>query len=1049
MENRGNRSYQLRKYLFARTSTTQTRYLLGLIPGLVGLIGWALLEARGTPSTSAHSTGFLYAPPRILSPLSEPTRAAQTQIPSAYAGLPQGFEANRGQADSPVKFLSRGDGYNLYLTPTEAVWVLRKPKQEVKGKMEKRGKVRETVLRMKLIAANPEPEVVGLDELPGKSNYFLGNDPKRWRTNIPTYARVKYHGVYPGVDLVYYSRQRQLEYDFVVAPGADPRVITLAFPGADRLEIDAQGNLLLHTLNGDLQLNKPHLYQEIQGTRQAVLGSYVFLEREDLDDGQWITGRPGLAKDPGARIGFQVAVYDTSRPLVIDPVLVYSTYLGGSDNEFARGIAVDPSGSVYVTGASLSTDFPVTNPLKASPGGFNDTFVAKLNPTGSALVYSSYLGGSRDDFGNSIAVDASGSAYVIGATHSTDFPTARPLQPASKGFVDAFVAKLDPTGSALVYSTYLGGSRDDFGRGIAVDPSGNAYITGRTLSVDFPTANPLQSSNRGSFDIFMAKLNPMGSALVYSTYLGGSGFDTGRSISVDADGNTYTTGYTSSVNFPTANPLQPNFGGSDDAFVVKLDSTGSRLVYSTYLGGSRSDKGHGIAVDAGGNAYVTGQTRSTNFPTANPLQSSNGGFTDAFVTKLNSVGSALLYSTYLGGSRVDEGRGIAVDKDGSAYVVGRTFSSNFPTVNPLQPFNKGSSDAFVAKLTPRGTALVYSTYLGGYGSEFPRSIAVDASHNAYIAGGTGSMNFPAMNPLQPIFGGIGDVFITKIAWPRLPIPVTDLADYNGDGSADIAVYRPLTGQWLVLGASSFPSFGSPDDIPTPGDYDGDGAADLAFWRPSAGEWHLLRSGIEEVQVWGLAGDLPVPGDYDGDQRTDFAVWRPSTGQWLILFSGGGFTATTWGRPGDVPVPADYDGDGKEDVAVFRPPRPDLGGASGTWLILNSSGGFKIQSFGTGGDFPVPGEYEGGRGVDLAIWRPSTGTWEIRLKGGRSFERVWGVVGDVPVQADFDGDGRTDLGVFRGSTGQWFILTSSSEFTVPLQTVWGQAGDIPVAASGGK
>jgi beta-propeller repeat-containing protein len=473
-------------------------------------------------------------------------------------------------------------------------------------------------------------------------------------------------------------------------------------------------------------------------------------------------------------VGFVVGAYKADRPLVLDPVLVYSTYLGGSDRDFGYGIAVDRLGNAYVTGYALSSDFPTANALQAENAGSADAFVMKLNAAGSALVYSTYLGGSGEDAGIGIGVDAFGAAYVVGATASTDFPTANALQVEFAGFpYDGFVTKLNAAGSALVYSTYLGGSDADNVIGIALDSSGNAYVTGYTFSTDFPTRIPLQPANAGSYDAFMSKLNAAGSALVYSTYLGGNGEDVAYGIAVDGSRNAYVGGYTFSIDFPTRNPFQPENAGGADAFVTRLNAEGSGLVYSTYLGGSGFDSAAGIAVDASRHAYVTGDTSSTTFPTRNAFQPENAGFNDAFVTRLNAEGSGLVYSTYLGGSGGDVGRGVAVDGSGNAYVTGDTSSTTFPTRNAFQPENAGGADAFVTKLTTSTvgwSALVYSTYLGGNGLDLGRGIAVDASGNAYVTGETTSTNFPTRNPFQPENAGGSDAFVSKIGTPRATSP---------------------------------------------------------------------------------------------------------------------------------------------------------------------------------------------------------------------------------------------------------------------------------------
>ena len=639
--------------------------------------------------------------------------ASRAQIIDTFGKLPLRFEANPGQTDEQVKFLARGTGHTLFLTPTEAVMVFTKREQTAKSRLqgarlrpEEAVHVTRTVLRMTFVGANPEPRVVGAEELPDKANYFIGNDPAKWRTNVPTYARVQYTDVYPGIDLIYYGSQRRLEYDFVVRPGADPRTIALGFQGADKLEVDPQGDLVLHTGAGEIRQRKPVIYQEIGGVRREIAGGYV-LKGE-------------------SRVGFHVAVYDTSRPLVIDPALVYSTYLGGSADDAGVGIAVDAAGNAYVTGSTASANFPTTaGAFQTTLGGGGvgfDAFVTKLNSTGSALLYSTYLGGSNnDDSGVGIAVDGAGNAYVTGSAFSTDFPTTPGAFQSSFGGVrDAFVTKLNPTGSTLVYSTYLGGTGDDGGVSIAVDTAGSAYVSG-FAQAGFPTTTAAfqPGFGGGPYDAFVTKLGSTGSALVYSTYLGGSGDDeVFGGLAVDASGNAYVTGFTTSANFPTTpGAFQTTFGGAGplgfgDAFVTKLNSTGSMPVFSTYLGGSGDDFGAGIAVDGNGNAYIAGSTASTNFPTTpGAFQTTFGGsgplgLGDAFVTKLNPTGSALIYSTYLGGSGDDFATRIAVDvlPNPSAYVTGNTASTNFPTtagafqttLGGVGPF--GAGDAFVAKI---------------------------------------------------------------------------------------------------------------------------------------------------------------------------------------------------------------------------------------------------------------------------------------------------------------------------------------------------------------
>jgi Beta-propeller repeat len=701
--------------------------------------------------------------------------AAEACVSEAYGTLPLHFEENRGQTHEDVRFLARGPGYSLFLTATDAVLTLIKPesiarKPAARGRSG-RGPATGTVLRMTFADANPAPRVAGLEELPGKANYFIGNDAAKWRTSVPTYAKVHYREVYPGIDLVYYGKQRQLEYDFVVRPGADLSAIALHLTGADKVEVDVQGDLVMHTAAGPMRQRKPLIYQEVGGVRKEIQGGYVLKGKH--------------------QVGFRVAAHDASQPLVIDPVLVYSTYLGGSGEDRSPAIAVDADGNAYVTGMTFSPDFPTTaGAFQTSFGdGSFHAFVTKLNPTGSALVYSTYLGGSGAEAGYGIAVDPAGNAFVTGNTNSSNFPTTTTAAQTTYGgglCCDAFVTQLDAAGSALVYSTYLGGSGDDEGNAIAVDPAGNAYVTGLTSSTDFPTtAGAFQTTLAGGFDAFVTKLNPAGSvSLVYSTYLGSGG---GSGIAADASGNAYVTGSTDSTNFPTTKgAFQTIYGGGiSDGFVTKLDPTGAVLVYSTYLGGSGEDGSSAIAVDADGSAYMTGGTFSPDFPTTMGAFQTiyGGGSSDAFVTKLDPSGSALVYSTNLGGSGGEEGHGIAVDSAGNAFVAGNTNSSNFPTtVTAFQTTYGGGAccDAFVTKLDAAGSALVYSTYLGGSGNDGGSAIAVDASANAYVTGFTESGDFPTTaGVFQTSNARISDAFVAKITEVAPPPPCEEQCPPGG------------------------------------------------------------------------------------------------------------------------------------------------------------------------------------------------------------------------------------------------------------------------------
>jgi hypothetical protein len=735
------------------------------------------------------------------SPATTAAPAAQSRIRASYAALPLAFEQNQGQTDPQVKYLTRGSGYTLFLTGDDAVFALhtsaRHANQRTLSKVRGGAGMRPTrgsrddarkdlsaVVRMHLVGANSLAKVAASGQLPGVSNYFIGNDPSKWRSGVARYARVSYQDVYPGVNMAFHGAQQQLEFDFLVAPGANPAPIGFHFKGAQGMKTDDSGNLVITSAAGDVLLHRPVAYQEHDGAREAVAAQFVLKSNN--------------------QVSFALGNYDHSRELVIDPSVsyAYSTYLGGSGDDTGHGIAFDSSGNAYVTGQTASQTFPGTT------GGFTGTaqvFVTKIAADGSSLIYSTYVGGNGTDgdSGNAIAVDSSGDAYVAGGTDSANFPhTAGAFQTAlgsSSAVSNAFIFELNPAGNALTYSTYLGGSDDDLANGIAVDGSGNAYVAGFTSSSDFPTLNPLQTSP-GTNSGFVTKLNSTGTALVYSTYLalGGAVGDSVNALALDSSGNVYVTGVASSSAFQTTSgAFQTTCGcsaGATDAFVTVINSAGSAYVYSTFLGGSQSDVGNGIAVDSSGDAYVTGDTESsTDFPTTTgALQTTYGGGTDAFVTKLNPGGTALLYSTYLGGSGFDVGEGIAVDGSGNAYVTGQTASSNFPTASPTQAGlnggnNTASTDAFVSEANTAGSQLIFSTYLGGAADEDGTlgagvgAIAVDAGGDSiYVTGNTASTSadtppFPTQSAVQANNGGGNDAYVVKYTQPSTSSPSFSLS----------------------------------------------------------------------------------------------------------------------------------------------------------------------------------------------------------------------------------------------------------------------------------
>ncbi|HEY2384666.1 MAG TPA: SBBP repeat-containing protein [Terriglobia bacterium] len=662
------------------------------------------------------------------------------------------FEPNRGQFDRRFEFGARRFGYSLLVNSTTVELKFRTP-----------GSSAHTTLEMVLHGANPGAGVRGTDALPGEANYFQGSS-ENWITHIPTYQDVEVKDVYPGVDAIYYGNEGRFEYDFTVAPGASAKLIDIGFERGAKLKLSGEGDLLITVGRQEIRQSKPTTYQNIDGRRTLVDSKYVL--------------------HGGGRAGFEVAGYDHSKPLIIDPQLVYSTFAPGMTREY--GIAVDSGGNAYLAG---TTD----------DGGPNDqatnAFVAKLNASGTAFLWFSSFGSSGySDSATAIAVDAAGNAYATGWTEYgfrppyPPFPTtSNAIHPAPTAGWNAFVTKFDTNGN-VTYSTYLGGDRAD---GIAVDPSGNTYIAGQASSAAFPTTRPFQSTLRGSADAFVTVLNAQGSAFIYSTYLGGGGSDAATAIAVDGSGNAYVAGTTTSTDFPTADPIQSAARGGTDAFIVKLNPAGSALMYGTYLGGSGTDIATGIALDTSENAYISGRTNSPNFPTASAFQPAlHGGF-DVFVTKVNSAGTALAYSTYLGGSNdeITAGiwceekptcAGIAVNGNGNAYVTDVTASPDFPQVNSMQPF-KGTTDAFVSEFSVDGKSLVYSTLIGGANAgntnapprgsnnAFTSGSAVAYMNgNLYVTGLTDSYDFPGIPNAQgtccvnPVWNGTGG-FIAKVA----------------------------------------------------------------------------------------------------------------------------------------------------------------------------------------------------------------------------------------------------------------------------------------------
>ena len=727
----------------------------------------------------ALALSAFFAIGRTHNPAAKASNAALTKqrvhVRDSFSDQPLAFEANQGQTDAQVKYMARSNGHTVFLTEHEAVLTLA-PKTHASIAGPRRGNLTQKTaesdksqtasIEMRLLNGNSSPRISAGNELPGKSNYFIGDDPSKWRTGVSHYATVKYEGVYPGVDLAFHGQQKQMEFDYIVAPGSDAAAIGMKFGGTKKISTDASGNLVLTSAGGDVVLHRPVAYQMKDGNREAVSADFAVKNNRE--------------------VAFNLGTYDRGRELVIDPTVTFATYLGGAAEDDGYGVGFDSFGNVYVTGQTASTNFPGAS--NTSGGGF-DVFVTKISPDGSTLIYSTYIGGSGLDSGNAIAVDYLGNAYVAGGTGSNNFPHTGGFQTSFGGSLDAFVLKLNSSGS-MVYSSYLGAGGDDVANGIAIDSSGAAYVAGLTTSQNnFPLVNAFQNAMVGTSNGFVAQVSSSGGTLSYSTFLGAGSNDFAAAVAVGSTGKIYVTGATEHSSFPIKNGVQascgtaPNCNGAVfDAFVTVLDpsqtTAANQLVYSTFLGGEGIDEGLGIALDSNNRVYVTGLTQSAIFPRQAALFNVFGGVTDAFAAEIDpsiSGSTGLIYSTYLGGTLADIGTGIAVDENGDAYVTGQTSSTNFPTKNPTQSSLAGGAgtDAFVTEIGASGSTLVFSTYLGGSGNENALvsggnlsaigAIAVElAGADIYVAGNTASSNFPVMAAKQSALGGLPfDAFVAS------------------------------------------------------------------------------------------------------------------------------------------------------------------------------------------------------------------------------------------------------------------------------------------------
>ena len=906
----------------------------------------------------------------------------------SFGKLPFVFEKNQGQNDEKIKFLGRGNGYTLFLTDEGATFKLRQADKKT------------ATLKMQLVGANSAPRIEGFEQLELKTNYFTGNNPKDWNKNISNYAKVRYESIYDGVNMIYRTINDELEYDFAVAPNANPKLIKIKFDGAEKIEIDDKGNLQV-SVNGEIfEQHAPISYQEINNQRQSVESRFIISE----------TGE----------IGFFVGEYDKNQVLTIDPATRYLTYIGGDNgNDSVRGIAVDSQLNTYLTGITDSTDFTFNNVSRDSANN-SAVFVAKLNPIASQFLYLTILDGKDLDNGNDIAIDSSGNAYITGKTDSNNFPVFNAFQSEGDRCVpvtvsciagfsdgDAFVTKLGIDGSIL-YSTYLSGRDEEIGHGIAVGANGLVYVTGYTDSFNFPKINEYQGLGK----TFLTVMPTDGNSPIYSTRFDAESFEFGD-VGVDSAGNAYIITNSNNNNTPVKNAFQPNNGGGKDAVVAKFNPFSSgeaSLIYSTYLGGAGTEIGKGIAVTPQGKAYVTGVTGSpsSTFPLLNAVDTTNQ-INEAFLTVLNSSGT-LFASTFLGGSGADSGNAVTLDVGGVAYITGETESTDFPRVFAFQSTKSGTRDAFVTKIrlgTNNTSAILSSSYLGGSGNESGESIAVAGNKHIYLGGTTSSTNLPTSGGSVKSNVILGSSFEQGFA--------AHLLDTQRD---TVGVYSPFNTEFLFRnsnnpgGSASLISvdFGFPGDIPVTADWNGDGIDTVGTFNNGVWKYRNINifTGYPTSPLtfnFGQSGDIPLAGDWNGDGIETPGVFRPSTQQFLLsdaLISPTINHTINFGLNGDRPVVGDWNGDGIDSPGVYRP-------TDGRFRLTNALTGSptpnNIFQLGAAEDLPIAGDWNGDGLEDVGLWKPSTLTFSFdtnKTDGADLSSLVFGSFGDVPLAGEWEG-----------------------------------------------
>ncbi|OGD17729.1 MAG: hypothetical protein A2W03_07245 [Candidatus Aminicenantes bacterium RBG_16_63_16] len=992
-----------------------------------------------------------------------PEGSGNSKVDTDYGKIPVYFIINQGQMDDQVAYYVQGKDKSLYFTAdgvtialTKAAAIKAAPSESGPGKINpslyeknvsplKHPSVNGTerwVVKLDFVGAAKGVKPVGEDETGAVVSYFKGK-PKDWKTGLPTYSKIVYRDLWPGIDLVYQGTINRLKYEFIVRPGADPARIRLACRGADSLSVDDAGRLNVVTPLGGFQDDIPDAYQEKEGKRTHVSLAY---ELAETSLGRYPDSQDRSQNQESCRAySFRVGDYNPELPLILDPaILVYCGFIGGSARDQASAIAADALGNAYLTGTTWSAEstFPASTGPDLTFNGGTDAFIAKVNPAGSALIYCGYIGGdsiesltySGFDHGYGIAVDSAGNAYATGSTSSSEatFPvTVGPdltyngsrhwPDKTSQAFYDddAFVAKINASGTALVYCGYIGGAGMERGVGIAVDAGGNALVSGYTDSTEatFPiTVGPDVTYNGGG-DAFVAKVNATGTALSYCGYAGGSGYDSASGIAVDAPGNGYLIGSTESsqTTFPVLAGPGLTYRGNSDAFVAKIDVSGISLAYCGYIGGYNEDYGAAIAVDRSGSAYLVGSTTSfeNSFPATVGPDLTLNGFSDAFVAKVKPAGTALLFCGYIGGFRNDYGYGIAVDGSGNAYVAGKTFSveSSFPvregpdlTFN--NPFNPASpvSDSFVARVNSIGTGLIYCGYIGGLDNDSCNGIAVDGYGNAYVTGTTRSneATFPVAVGPDLSFNGSSladDAFVAKITYWESWSPKQAVGDFDGDGRQEVAVDFGATGTWIWDGGSWSVLTGLDPEGMLAADVNGDGFDEIVLSFRAAGIWIVVGGvghGLSAASAEGM-----VAGDVDADGAAEVAVDFGQSGLWL--FDGG-----TWlqlsGANAEHIVIVNLDGSGGAEIVGDLGPMGLWLWTAGAWSELAGTDVDGLASGNTGGTPYLVGDFWG-----LGMWLWTAGGGWVQLSGAAA---------DSVITADIDGNGDDEIVGDFGILGPW-------------------------------